>query len=294
MLRHKAIPCSGASQDVSTCRAPSWPLSMAGRCSFDRLVPRPLLIRRDLCHARYTTEIRDSQRPRKLGKQTVCSTQSNLLNYGKGPTRLASELKIPQKITEKVTERVLSQNPRASQESIEKAIMWAAKDEAQEIIDRYFSKIPGVRDFINTTHQRVADTKYVESVLGRRRWLRQVMDLDNQRNHQLRAQNEGKSACWCGDCAASRAGDRQSVNTIIQSSAADVTQAAMIKCYYDPQLSNTRMLFQVHDEVCFEVPEDELDEAMARIKFNMENPGITLKVPLKASPGAGNNWIEAK
>lgn len=216
------------------------------------------------------------------------------LNYGKGPKRLASELNIPRKIAAAVEDRVLERNPRASKDDIEKAIMWAARDEAQKVIDRYFSKIPGVRDFIELTHQRVAEDKYVESIIGRRRWLRQVMDNDDQIKHQRLAEEEGKTACWCGDCAESRAGDRQSVNTIIQGSAADVTQAAMIECFYDPQLSDVNMLFQVHDEVCFEIPEEVLDDALARIKTNMENPGIQLRVPLKSSPGAGNNWIEAK
>lgn len=216
------------------------------------------------------------------------------LLYGKGPKLLSTELKIPEKIAKKVTKSVKARNPNADKEYIEKCIMWAAKDEAQNIIDKFFSRMPGAEKFIIHTHRRVADDKFVETIIGRRRWLRQVMDWDDQIRHAERAAAEGHNACWCGDCAESRAGDRRSVNTIIQGSAADVAQAAMIRCHYDPQMADATMLFQVHDEISFEVPEEQAEEMAERIKYNMEHPGIELSVPLKVSPGIGDNWIESK
>jgi DNA polymerase-1 len=68
---------------------------------------------------------------------------------------------------------------------------------------------------------------------------------------------------------------------------------AMIKCDRDPDLSQAKMLFQVHDEITFEIPKEIVDDCLQRIKYNMENPGVSLRVPLKAEPSVGNNWVEA-
>lgn len=216
------------------------------------------------------------------------------LLYGKAANKLAAELKI--------IDKVQAEHPDWD----EKHVKWEAKDRAQAIIDKFFAGIPGVAKFIRRTHKRVADTKYVESLSGRRRWLLEVLDLDVKERHQRDAELErlemGRSAvgalCWCDDCRESRGGERKAVNTIIQESAADVTQAAMITCSRDPALSSVEMVLQVHDEVGFEVPEEILEEAKVRIKYNMEHPDYDfiddLRVPLKAGPGAGDNWVEAK
>jgi DNA polymerase-1 len=86
------------------------------------------------------------------------------------------------------------------------------------------------------------------------------------------------------------------VNTIIQGTAADIVMCAMIKCYYDKRLRElgVKMLLQIHDEIVFECPAENTEEACRIIQENMENPGIKLRVPLKAAPGVGDNWVEAK
>lgn len=206
------------------------------------------------------------------------------LNYGKGPNRLAKELGM--------YDRIAAENPDWS----EKQVKFAAQDEANSLIAKYFDRIPGAAQFIKGTHREVADTKYVESYLGRRRWLPDIMDWSDQQIHLHRAQQSNRSMCWCGECMLSRDAERQTVNTIIQGSAADVVMLAMTRCENDPDLQSlgVRQLLQIHDEIIFEVPEDCVEDALPIIQWNMENPGVDLNVPLRAEPGVGMNWIEAK
>jgi len=213
------------------------------------------------------------------------------LLYGKGPNRLADELKFMEKLKK--------ENPKWS----EKKVKAEAKKMAVATTEKFFSGIPGVRAWINDTHLRAAETKYVESLSGRRRWLQQIMDWDERVAHQkeaeaealLRHRDPASAMCWCDDCRESRAGDRRAVNTIIQGSAADVIQKAMIKNHEDPYLSEVDTILQVHDENGFEVPEVILKDAMDRIKHNMEHPGYDdLTVPLKCDPESGPNWMVAK
>lgn len=210
--------------------------------------------------------------------------RTNTLNYGQGARKLSYALGYPQRIAE--------ENPEWSQKQVE----YAAKEEAQDLIDTYFSQIPGAHRFIKGTHRRVADTKYVESVLGRRRWLPDIMDWDEQQLHEHRAQQRGRSACWCDLCRKSRDAERQSVNTIIQGSAADVVMLAMIRCENDCDLRElgVKQQLQIHDEIVFEVPNESVDDALPIIQHHMEHPGLHLDVPLRAEPNAGSNWIEAK
>ena len=215
------------------------------------------------------------------------------LNYGKGARLLAAELHLGSKYEGQVRKRLERERPGSNEEFIEAAIERKARNEAQKVIDKYFERIPGVKEFISMTHFKTSETKYVESILGRRRWLRQVMDMEEQIEHEKFAIQNGDKACWCMRCRDSRAGDRRSVNTIIQGSAADVTMLAMLKCHADPRLSGCHMLFQVHDEINFEVPSDIAEVAAKRIQFNMENPGVRLSVPLKAEPSIGDNWVQA-
>jgi DNA polymerase-1 len=212
------------------------------------------------------------------------------LLYGKGPNRLASELKIPDKVKK--------ENPKWA----EKRIRAESKRRAIGITDQFFAGIPGVAEWIETTHRTAADQKYVETLSGRRRWLHQIMDWKERRAHQLDAEADARdrhrdpaqAMCWCDDCRESRAGERRAVNTIIQGSAADITQAAMIKLERDPELMDVMMVLQVHDEVGHEVPIEIEYEAMARIKEVMEHPGFDLRVPLRCDPHSGANWVEAK
>lgn len=209
------------------------------------------------------------------------------LNYGKAANSLARELGF--------FDRIAKEHSDWDDWTIRRA----AKAEAQALIDIYFKRIPGAAKFIRGTYRIVADTKYVETFLGRRRWLRQIMDWDEKKLHmqeELERSHGKRDLCWCNDCKSSRDGERRSVNTIIQGTAADIVMCAMIKCHFDRRLRElgVKMLLQIHDEIVFECPEENVDEACPIIQYNMENPGIKLRVPLKAEPGVGDNWVAAK
>lgn len=213
-----------------------------------------------------------------------------VLNYGKQARRLAEELGFDKKIKEA--------NPELS----DKLVAVEAKKQAQVIIDLYFEKIPGVKKFISDTQRQAAETKYVETLSGRRRWLHELMDIEERICHDAEAKNDALLnridpsgvVCWCDDCREARTGERKAVNTIIQGSAADVAQDVMIQIHESNDLRDVIMLFQVHDEITFEIPTDMEKEGLSSIKEVMENPRFDLSVPLRCSPGIGNNWTEAK
>lgn len=216
-----------------------------------------------------------------------------LLNYGKGEKLLSHELKFHEKFGPEVRRRLARTRPGSNEEYIEDAIDRKARLEARKVINKYFENIPGVKNFIDITHFEAANSKYVESIIGRRRWLRQIMDREEQLEHERLAIEDGGRACWCARCRDSRAGDRRSVNTRIQMSAADVTMVAMINIDKDPYLSSTKMLFQVHDEINLEAPIEYAEESAERVQYHMENTGLPLAVRLKAEPAMGSNWVEA-
>lgn len=126
------------------------------------------------------------------------------LNYGKGARLLASELGL--------IEQAAKDYPNLK----EKQIYWKAVNKAEELIRKYFDRMPQVEEYIKHVHEETAEKKYVETLVGRRRWLRHVMDMADQERHHEDAVRRGDKACWCKECAESRGGDRQSVNTIIQ------------------------------------------------------------------------------
>ena len=176
------------------------------------------------------------------------------------------------------------------------AISRLATERAQGVIDDFFAGLPEVKQFIDGTLREVADTKYVETLLGRRRWFWDIMNWEDQEAHREAATRKNRKLCWCEQCKLSRDGDRAAVNLKIQGTAADITMLAMIRCAQDPHLRrlDVKMLLQVHDELVFEIPEENVKEAAPIIQYHMEHPGLYLKVPLRAEPGIGNNWSEAK
>lgn len=144
---------------------------------------------------------------------------------------------------------------------------------AQEYIDLYFSRYPGVLHYMQDTKDQAKETGYVETLLGRRLYLPDI----NARNGQLRQYAE-----------------RTAINAPMQGTAADIIKTAMIQieawletCGFDIQ-----MIMQVHDELVFEVAEDQLEAVKAEIKTLMES-ALELKVPLIVEIGEGNNWDEA-
>jgi DNA polymerase I len=141
---------------------------------------------------------------------------------------------------------------------------------AREYIDSYFAKFPGVRRYTDETLDQVRRTGYVNTLLGRRRYIPEIFSD----NHNYRM-----------------SGERAAVNMPIQGTAADIMKLAMIDM--DRRLksmrSNARMLLQVHDELLFEVTPDELDDTARAVQSVMEN-AFALDVELKADVKVGPNW----
>jgi len=147
------------------------------------------------------------------------------------------------------------------------------RNEAQDYIDLYFTRYPGVQDYMNRTREQAKDQGYVETLFGRRLYLPEI----NARNGARRAGAE-----------------RAAINAPMQGTAADIIKRAMLNV--DQWLVNDKpdvhLLMQVHDELVFEVAPNEMDSATAKIKSLME-AAADLNVPLLVEVGSGANWEEA-
>jgi len=148
-----------------------------------------------------------------------------------------------------------------------------ATGEAQEFIDAYFARYPGVLRFMDEIKARARKDGCVRTLLGRRRFL---PDLAS-RNRVLR-----------------EAAERMAVNTVIQGTAADLIKKAMVAVDADLRAADlaARMILQVHDELVFEAPEAELDRLRELVTRRMET-AFELRVPLVAQTGVGASWREA-
>ncbi len=148
-----------------------------------------------------------------------------------------------------------------------------SRGEAKEIIDNYFREFGGVRDYMDEAVRKAQEHGYVETILGRRRYIRDI----HSRNAVMRGFAE-----------------RNAINAPIQGSAADMIKVAMIKIHdwLMAEKLSTRMLLQVHDELVFDVPKSELEYVQPRICDLMEN-AMSLSVPVLVESGVGNNWLEA-
>jgi DNA polymerase I len=146
--------------------------------------------------------------------------------------------------------------------------------EAKEFIDRYFQKYPGVKAYIEQTLEFVKEHGYVASMFGRRRYVPEIRSKDR---------------------TVFMAAQRAAINSPLQGSAADIIKLAMIEIQKVLSTGEwkTRMIMQVHDELVFEVPEEEKSRAAAMIKEKMEGV-VQLKVPLTVDLSIGKNWREAK
>lgn len=227
-------------------------------------------------------KLRDSQDPWKQGERYQSGTAK--LIYGKAARTLGIQLGYEAEFRQKYPEWPDRQVSKASTEK------------AQEVINDFFDGLPEVKEFIYSTQREVADTKYTESLLGRRRWFWDIMNWEDQEAHRESAARKHRNLCWCEQCKLSRDGDRAAVNNRIQCSAADIVMLGMIKCDQDAKLKElgARMLLQIHDELVYEIPDENVEEAAAIIQYHMEHPGIELRVPLRAPPGTGDNWESAK
>jgi DNA polymerase-1 len=148
-----------------------------------------------------------------------------------------------------------------------------ARGEAQEYIDRYFARYPGVADYMDATRAIAHEQGYVETLLGRRLYLSEI----NARNKQRQL-----------------AAERTAINAPMQGTAADIIKLAMIDV--DAWLTDTgldaKMIMQVHDELVFEVADDACETLCDNVTQRMANV-IELQVPLLTEVGVGDNWDEA-
>ncbi|WP_431157365.1 DNA polymerase I [Winogradskyella poriferorum] len=147
------------------------------------------------------------------------------------------------------------------------------RSESKELIDTYYATYPKLRDYIQDQVDFARDNGYVQTVLGRRRYLKDI----NSRNAVVRG-----------------AAERNAVNAPIQGSAADIIKIAMIRIHEKLQEGHfkSKMLLQVHDELVFDIFKPELEEMKNLIKSEMEN-AYKLKVPLDVELDIGDNWLEA-
>ena len=147
------------------------------------------------------------------------------------------------------------------------------RKEAAEIIEAYFVQYPNIKKYMNDTVDGAREKGYVETVKGRRRYIRDI----NSRNQTVRGFAE-----------------RNAINAPIQGSAADMIKIAMIQVHEAMQKAQlkSKMILQVHDELLFEVHRDEKASLQELVIENMRN-AIKLEIPLEVEVGIGANWLEA-
>jgi DNA polymerase-1 len=152
------------------------------------------------------------------------------------------------------------------------------KEAAQTFIDAYFAGFPKVRGYIDSTIAEARATGVVKTMFGRRRLVPEL----NSRNGQIRA-----------------AAERATINMPIQGTAADILKRAMIDIHAALASSGgnagtkTRMILTVHDELVFETPKEQAEDAAAMVRELMQN-AVTLAVPLDVDVGYADNWRDAK
>jgi DNA polymerase-1 len=148
-----------------------------------------------------------------------------------------------------------------------------SRTEAKGIIDNYRKEFSGITTYMDDIVQFAREKGYVETLMGRKRWLRDI----NSSNFTVRGFAE-----------------RNAINSPIQGTAADMIKLAMIRIHQllDPKVYKTRMILQVHDELLFDVPKEELDTVEPMLRKAMEE-ALPLRVPVLVESGQGNNWLEA-
>ncbi len=147
------------------------------------------------------------------------------------------------------------------------------RKEAAFIIEQYFKQYPSIKNYMENSIATAREKGYVETMLGRRRYLRDI----NSANAVVRGFAE-----------------RNAINAPIQGTAADMIKVAMINIHHDlkKQKFKTKMTLQVHDELLFDVPKDELEDIKPFIADRMKN-AIPMTVPIEVEMGSGKNWLEA-
>jgi DNA polymerase-1 len=146
------------------------------------------------------------------------------------------------------------------------------RKDAQTFIENYFARFSGVNDFMRQVREHAEKSGKVSTILGRERAVPEI----SSRNKMEKASAE-----------------RIVVNTVIQGSAADIMKLAMLKVVraMEREGLKTRLLLQVHDELIFEVPDDELTTMQLLVKREMES-AYELSIPLRVSMEVGHSWGE--
>lgn len=144
---------------------------------------------------------------------------------------------------------------------------------AEHYVQRYFERYPRVRVFMEQMRQQARDAGYVETICGRRLYIREV--------HSPRAQSRQYA-------------ERSAINAPMQGTAADIIKLAMIEIHQwlASEQPDVAMMMQVHDELVFEVPENAIERVEAGVKARMEQ-ALRLQVPLIVDTGKGRHWAEA-
>tara|TARA_B100002052_G_scaffold104776_1_gene96545 strand:- start:599 stop:3391 length:2793 start_codon:yes stop_codon:yes gene_type:complete len=152
-----------------------------------------------------------------------------------------------------------------------------SRTDAKQYIDSYFSQYPGIKKYMDDTHNFARKNGYVETIFGRKCFIPGI----NDKNPMRRAGSE-----------------RQAINAPIQGAAADIIKRSMLNVFNE--LSNisldAKLILQVHDELVFECDEKQVDKLIPFVKnimINAPNPSFKMKVPLEVECGVGNNWDEA-
>ena len=147
------------------------------------------------------------------------------------------------------------------------------RGEAAEIIESYFAEFPNVRKYMDESVEKAREQGFVETILGRRRYLRNI----NSRNFTIRGFDE-----------------RNAVNAPIQGSAADIIKVAMINVHdwMMTEKIQSKMLMQVHDELVFDLHKSEEELVKTKVEEFMKN-ALPLDVPMEIGMGVGDNWLEA-
>ena len=147
-----------------------------------------------------------------------------------------------------------------------------SREEAARFIDAYFEKYPGIKQYLESTKKQAREAGYVQTLLGRRRFIPEI----NSSNRQVR-----------------EAAERMAINMPVQGASADIIKVAMINLYreMDKRRLKSKMLLQVHDELIFEVPQEETEE-MHQLVPEVMSAALPLSVPIKVDTKTGNNWGE--
>jgi DNA polymerase-1 len=149
-----------------------------------------------------------------------------------------------------------------------------SREQASKFIVSYFQRYPRVKDYIEATKRQARDRGYVETLLGRRRYIPEM----HSPNRQLR-----------------EAAERMAINMPVQGTAADIIKVAMVDLQraMDSNGMMCRMILQVHDELLLEAPQGEVDRARRLVEEKMSQ-AVALSVPLKVDVKVGRNWAEMK